>query len=145
VTDLAAEDGVRAGELEADDAAADDHDLAGDLGERDRVVARPDALHVVVDRRQLEGLGTGGEDHSIALDDLRAAFLEVDDELVGAHEPTLAVDHLDLEPPGRSLDLADQLVDDAFLARAEAVDVDSRRCRVQTELGRILRVLDDVC
>ncbi len=116
----------------------------GMLGERGRLVARPDAGRRVVDVGELEDDRAGREDDGVALDDLRAALGQVDDELVGAHQLALAVDDVDLEPPGARLDLADELVDDALLARAQPGDVDRGDRRVQPELGRLGGVLDDV-
>ena len=96
----------------------------GMLGQRGRLVARPDAGHRVVDVGELEDDRAGREDDGVALDDLRAALGQVDDELVGADQLALAVDDVDLEPLGARLDLADELVDDALLAGAQR-----RRCR----------------
>ena len=78
----------------------------------------------MVDVGELEHERAGRQDDRVALDDLRATLFEVDDELVGADELALAVEHLDFEALGTRLDLAYQLIDHAFFARPKPIDVD---------------------
>ena len=73
--DLGTERRVRARELEPDHATADDDDVLGNLAQSDGVVARPHALHVVIDVRQLEDRRAGREDDRVVLDGLRAPFV----------------------------------------------------------------------
>ena len=121
-----AEVGVGVGELEADHAAADDDDLGGNVVKRGRLVARPHALERVIDARQQERHRAGREDDRVGLDRAHRSARSRDLDGLGRGQPTLAVHDVDLEALGAALDLADELVDHALLARAQRGHVD--RC-----------------
>jgi hypothetical protein len=88
---LGAEAGVHRSHFQADDAAADNHQVLGHLADVQGLGAGDDALLVLADEGQHRGLGAGGDDDVFGFNLLRFAALGGRDADVGfasTNEPT---------------------------------------------------------
>mmetsp|Transcript_69082 Transcript_69082/g.202256 ORF Transcript_69082/g.202256 Transcript_69082/m.202256 type:complete len:347 (+) Transcript_69082:295-1335(+) len=94
--DLAAQPGPDGAQLQADDAAADDRELLGDLLQSQSACARDDLLLVEIDAGQADDVGPCGQHDVLALDDLLSASIESHLHGVGACERAMANHIVDL-------------------------------------------------
>ena len=118
-----------AGELAADDAAAQHDRRGGYPVQVERVVAGDDPGAVDLEAGQAAGVGAGGQQDVLAL-----VALAVHLDGRGGGEPPLALDVGDLAGLHQALQTLVQLGDDAVLVVVDAVHVDAGQRRLDAEL-----------
>ena len=133
---LAAERAVHRRHLQADDAAADDEQSAGNIGEFERVGRIHQARIVPGEAGQFHRLRAGGDDALLERDQLRAVDA-VDLDLVQRHEPADAGDHAHLALLGHAGQALGQLADHLVLVRAQRIEGDLRLAERDPVVARV--------
>src|SRR5216683_211044 len=137
--DFRAERAPHAGELHADDAAAENYRRPGHVVEPQGVVTGNDPVAVDFQARQAPRLRPGGQHHVSALVDGVA-----DADLCRRDEASLAVDDLDLAAGERALQALPQSVDDLVLVGVDAWHVHAIERRPDPESLAVSRQVGDL-
>lgn len=147
--DLGAQAGPDRGHLQANDAAADDDELLGDLVQGDGAGAADDALLVNLQAGERGGLGAGGDQDVLADDAGLAAIVELDLDLVLVDEGAGALEVLDTVLLEEELDTLCEAGDGGVLGlhqlgqvQLDVVDLDTPVLGVVEDLVVEMRVVE---
>src|SRR6185312_9238073 len=137
--DVDAEGGPRAGELAADDAAAQHDRRRRHAVQPQRVVAGDDLGGVDLDAGQRARVGAGGQQHGPALVGPAAGL-----HRRRGDQPALALDVGDAAALDQPLQALVETADDAVLVGVDAVHVDAGQRRLDAELLALARLVGDL-